>query len=71
MPAISSSAVRSHAEATLARLKNLSKDNELQAECITALALMKQTGAFINVRPAGVAAFSSSTVDSFSSGGSK
>jgi hypothetical protein len=71
MPGISSSAVRSHAEATLARLKSLSKDNELQAECNTALALMKQADAFISVRPAGVAAFSSSTVDAFSSGGSK
>jgi hypothetical protein len=71
MPAISSSAVRSHAEATLARLKNLSKDSELRGECNTALALMKQTDAFINVRPAGVAAFSSSTGDAFSSGGSK
>jgi hypothetical protein len=71
MPAISSSAVRSHAEATLARLKNLSKDNELQAECTTALVLMKQTDAFTTVRRAGVAAFSNSTVGAFSSGGSK
>jgi hypothetical protein len=71
MPTISSSAVRSHAEATLGRLKNLSKDNEIQAECNTALALMKQADAFISVSPAGVAAFSSSTVDAFSSGGSK
>jgi hypothetical protein len=71
MPAISSSAVRSHAEATLARLKNLSKDNELQAECTTALALMKHTDAFISARPAGAAAFSSGTVGAFSSGGSK
>jgi hypothetical protein len=71
MSAISSSAVRSHAEATLGHLKNLSKDNEIQAECNTALSVMKQTDAFISVRPVGVAAFSSSTVDVFSSEGSK
>jgi len=71
MPAISSSAVRSHAEATLARLKNLSKDNELQAECTTALTLMKQTGAFLSISPARVTASSRSTVNAFSSGGSK
>jgi hypothetical protein len=71
MPAISSSTVRSHAEATLARLKNLSKDNELQAECTTALTLMKQTGAFLSISPARVTASSRSTVNAFSSGGSK
>jgi hypothetical protein len=71
MSTISSSAVRSHAESTLERLKNLSKDEELRTDCTTALALMKQTDAFISVRPAGVATFSSSTVDAFSSGGSK
>ena len=47
MPTISSSAVRSHAEATLEHLKNSRKMTRLQAECTAALALMKQTDAFI------------------------
>jgi hypothetical protein len=71
MSTISSSAVRSHAEATLERLKNLSKDEELQAECTSALALMKQTDAFIRVRPAGLAASSTGAPDDFSYGGTE
>jgi hypothetical protein len=71
MSTISSSAVRSHAEATLERLKKLSKDEELQAECTSALALMKQTDAFIRIRPAGVAASSTSAPDDFSYGGTE
>jgi hypothetical protein len=68
MSTISSSAVRSHVEATLERLKNLSKDEELQTECTSALALMKQTDAFIRIRPAGLAASSSSAPDDVSYG---
>jgi hypothetical protein len=66
MPTISSPAVWSHAEATLEALKNLSKDAELQADCTTALAIMKQSDAFRSIRPAGVAAFSSGEPDAFS-----
>jgi hypothetical protein len=69
MSTISSSAVRARAEATLERLKNLSKDEEIQAECTGALALMNQTDAFIRIRPAGLAAFSGSAADLFPSGG--
>jgi uncharacterized protein (UPF0147 family) len=45
MPSIAVPAVRSHAEATLEHLKNLSKDDDLRIDCTTALALMKQTDA--------------------------
>jgi len=65
MPAISSSAVRSQAEATLERLKNLSNDAELQADCTSALALMKQTDELR--RAAAIAAFSGDMPDEFSS----
>jgi hypothetical protein len=71
MSTISSSAVRSHAEATLERLKNLSKDDELQAECTSALALLKQTDAFMRIRPAGLAGSSTSAPDDFSYGGTE
>ena len=70
VPAIPSSAVRSHAEATLERLRNLSKDNELQADCSTALALMKQTDAFLGVRGTG-AVPSPSAMNTLSSGGTE
>jgi hypothetical protein len=43
IPTISSPSVRSHATATLEHLKNFSKDAELQADCTTALAAIKQT----------------------------
>ena len=69
MPSIAAPAVRSRAEATLEHLKNLSKDEELQAERTGALALMKQTDAFMRIRPAGLAALSSSAADLFPSGG--
>jgi hypothetical protein len=68
MPTIVAPAVRSHAEATVEHLKNLSKDEDLRTDCTTALALMKQTDAFISVRRAGVA-FSSNPADTFSYGG--
>jgi hypothetical protein len=71
MSTISSSAVRSHAEATLERLKNLSKDDELQAECTSALALLKQTDAFMRIRPAGLAGSSTRAPDDFSYGGTE
>ena len=71
MSNISSPAVRSHAEATLGHLENLSKDEELQADCRTALALMKQTDAFISIRRAGVGAFSSSAPNDLSNGGTE
>jgi hypothetical protein len=43
IPTIASPSVRSHAAATLEHLKNFSKDAELQADCTTALAAIKQT----------------------------
>jgi len=61
---ISSASVRSQAEATLKRLKNFSKDAELQAECATALAMIRQTDARRNVTPARVAALSRGRQDS-------
>jgi hypothetical protein len=71
MPSIAAPAVRSHAEVTVEHLKNLSKDDDLRADCTTALALMKQTDAFISIGRAGVAASSSSPADAFSSGGTE
>jgi hypothetical protein len=71
MPSIPASAVRSHAEATVEHLKNLSKDEDLRTDCTTALGLMKQTDTFISIRRAGVAASSSSPADAFSSGGTE
>jgi hypothetical protein len=71
MPSISALAVRSHAEATVEHLKNLSKDDDLRTDCTTALALMKQTDAFIRIRATGLAALSSSPADAFSSGGTE
>ena len=71
MPSIAVPAVRSHAEATLEHLKNLSKDDDLRTDCTTALALMKQTDAFIRIRPAGLAASSTSAPDGFSNGGTE
>jgi hypothetical protein len=56
MPAVSSPRVRLHAETTLERLKSLSKDAELQADCTTALAVMKQTDALRDTMRAEVAA---------------
>jgi hypothetical protein len=69
MPSIAAPAVRSHAEATVEHLKNLSQDDDLRTDCTTALALMKQTDAFIRIRPTGVAAFPSSAADALPSGG--
>jgi hypothetical protein len=43
IPTVSLARVRMHAETTLERLKNLSKDAELQAECTTALAVIERT----------------------------
>ena len=71
MPSIAAPAVRSHAEATVEHLKNLSKDEDLRRDCTTALGLMKQTDTFITIRRAGVAASSSSPADAFSSGGAE
>jgi hypothetical protein len=71
MPSIAQPAVRSHAEATLEHLKNLSKDDDLRTDCTTALALMKQTDAFIRIRPAGLAASSTSAPDGFANGGTE
>jgi len=71
MPSIAEPAVRSHAEATLEHLKNLSKDDDLRTDCTTALALMKQTDAFIRIRPAGLAASSTSAPDAFANGGTE
>jgi hypothetical protein len=71
MPSIAAPAVRSHAEATVEHLKNLSKDDDLRTDCTTALVLMKQTDAFIRIRATGLAAFSSSPADAFSSGGTE
>lgn len=45
MPAISSRRVREHAESTLSRLQQFSKDPVLQADCSNALLALKQTGA--------------------------
>jgi len=71
MSSIAAPAVRSHAEATLEHLKNLSKDDDLRTDCTTALALMKQTDAFIRVRSAKLAASSTSAPDGFSNGGTE
>ena len=71
MSSIAAPAVRSHAEATLEHLKNLSKDDDLRTDCTTALALMKQTDAFMRIRPAGLAASSTSTPDGISNGGTE
>jgi hypothetical protein len=71
MPSIAAPAVRSHAEATVEHLKNLSKDDDLRTDCTTALALMKQTDAFLGIRATGLAARSSSPADAFSSGGTE
>jgi hypothetical protein len=71
MPSIAAPAVRSHAEATLEHLKNLSKDDDLRTDCTTALALMKQTDAFIRITPAGLAASSTSAPGGFSNGGTE
>ena len=69
MSSIAAPAVRLHAEATVEHLKNLSKDDDLRTDCTTALTLMKQTDAFMSIRRGGVAAFSSSAADAFSSEG--
>jgi len=66
MPNISSPAVRSHADATLEHLRNLSKDYELQADCTTALALIKQTDTVKSGKPARVAALHPDGADAFS-----
>jgi hypothetical protein len=71
MPSIAAPAVRSHAEATLEHLKNLSKDDDLRTDCTTALALMKQSDAFIRIRSAGLGASSTSAPDGFSNGGTE
>ncbi len=59
MPVISSRRVREHAEVTLSRLQQFSKDPALQADCSSALAAMKQTDAArstgLAVLPRGVA----------------
>lgn len=67
MPAVSSPRVRLHAEATLERLKSFSNDAELQADCITALAAMKQTDALRDTKPAEVAALPRGVVHAASS----
>jgi hypothetical protein len=71
IPSIVAPAVRLHAEATVEHLKNLSKDEELKAECTSALALMKQTDAFIRIRPAGLTASSTNAPDSSLNGGTE
>ena len=71
MLSIAAPAVRSHAEATVEHLKNLSKDDDLRTDCTTALVLMKQTDVFIRIRATRLAAFSSSPADAFSSGGTE
>jgi len=71
MPSIAVPAVRSHVEATLEHLKGLSKDDDLRTDCTTALALMKQTDAFMRIRAAGLAGFSTSAPDDFSYGGTE
>src|SRR5579875_702331 len=42
MPAVSASAVRAHAAATLERLEKISKDAELQSDCSFAVAVLKR-----------------------------
>jgi hypothetical protein len=69
MPSIAAPAVRSHAEATVEHLKNLSQDDDLRTDCTIALGLMRQTDAFIRIRRAGVPAFSSSAAGALPSGG--
>ena len=64
MPAISSRRVREHAESTLSRLQQLSKDPALQADCSTALLAMKQTDA---ARSAGLLALPRGVVETVSS----
>lgn len=71
MPSISALAVRSHAEATVEHLKKLSKDDDLRTDCTTALALMKQTDAFIRIRSAGLGTSSTRAPDGFSNGGTE
>jgi hypothetical protein len=65
IPAISSPAVRSHAEAMLENLKNLSQDDELQADCAAALAVIKQTDTVKNAERAGVATFPREGTDAY------
>jgi hypothetical protein len=55
MRAVSSPRVRLHAEVTLQHLKSFSKDDELQADCTSALAVMKQTDVLKHAPPSGVA----------------
>jgi hypothetical protein len=67
IPAVSSASVRSHAEVTLKHLKNFSKDEELRAECTTALALLKQSDSLRKTTPAEVAALSRGVAETGSS----
>jgi hypothetical protein len=64
MPAISSRRVREHAESTLSRLQQFSKDPALQADCSSALIAMKRTDA---ARSAGVLALPRGVVETVSS----
>jgi hypothetical protein len=64
LPAISSRRIRKHAESTLSRLQQYSKDPALQAGCFNALLAMKQADA---TKSTGVAVLPRGVVESVSS----
>jgi hypothetical protein len=66
MPSISSPDVRSHAEATLGRLRSLTKHVELQADCTRVLTAMKHTDSPAESEAPGVTASSISRTEELS-----